>query len=51
MKLSQFKQHLDTVSALNFVQPNGNFVPNHFHITEAGLTTKHFIDAGKRNRT
>jgi len=46
LKLSQFKQHLDNVSQLNFVQPNGTFVPSHFHITEAGLTTKHFIDCG-----
>lgn len=51
MKLSQFKQYLDTVSQLNFVQPNGNFVPRHFHITEAGLTTKHFIDCGGTVRT
>jgi len=46
MKLSQFKKHLDSISQLNFIQPNGNFVPKHFHITEAGLTTKHFIDCG-----
>lgn len=51
MKLSQFKQYLDTVSQLNFVQPNGNFVPGHFHITEVGLTTKHFIDCGGTERT
>ncbi len=51
MKLSQFKQHLDTISTLNFVQPNGTFVPRHFHITEAGLTTKHFIDCGGALRT
>lgn len=46
MKLSQFKQYLDAVSQLNFVQPNGRSVPRHVHITEAGLTTKHFIDCG-----
>ena len=51
MKLSQFRQHLDTVSQLNFVQPNGTLVPKHFHITEAGLTTKHFIDCGGTVRT
>ena len=51
MKLSQFRNHLDTVSQLNFVQPNGTFVPRHFHITEAGLTTKHFIDCGGTVRT
>lgn len=46
MKLSQFKKHLDNISQVNFVQPNGTFVPRHFHITEAGLTTKHYIDCG-----
>lgn len=51
MKLSQFKQHLDNVSRLNFVQPNGNLVPRHFHITEVGLTTKQFIDCGGAVRT
>jgi hypothetical protein len=51
MKLSQFNQLLDKVNQLNFVQPNGNFVPRHFHITEAGLTTKHFIDCGGTVRT
>ncbi|MCH8546129.1 MAG: DUF6428 family protein [Cryomorphaceae bacterium] len=51
MKLSQFKALLDRVSQLTFVQPDGRFVPSHFHITEAGLTTKHFIDCGGTVRT
>ena len=51
MNVSQFKKHLDTVSILTFVQPNGTIVPQHFHITEAGLTTKHFIDCGGTVRT
>lgn len=51
MKLSEFKHHLDNVSHLNIVLPNGTFVPKHFHITEAGLTTKHFIDCGGTMRT
>ncbi len=46
MKLSTFKQHLNMLSAINFVQPNGRHVPNHFHITEAGLVTKNFVDCG-----
>jgi hypothetical protein len=50
MKLSQFEQHLENVSQLDFVKPNGHFVPRHFHITEAGLTTKHFIDCGGTER-
>ncbi len=46
MKISTFKQHLNTVNNINFVQPNGTLVPRHFHITEAGLFTKNFIDCG-----
>lgn len=46
MKLSEFKNHLSTISTLVFVQVNGVSVPKHFHITEVGLTTKHFIDCG-----
>ncbi|MGB3949041.1 MAG: DUF6428 family protein [Bacteroidia bacterium] len=46
MKLSEFKKQLNEVSELNFVLPNGNKVPTHFHITEVGQVTKHFIDCG-----
>lgn len=46
MKLSELKSKLSTVSTLTFVQPNGKFVPRHFHITEIGLVNKHFIDCG-----
>lgn len=51
MKISQLKQYLNTVSELNIIQPNGQFIPKHFHITEAGLTTKNFIDCGGTLRT
>ena len=51
MKLSELKQHLNQISKLNFIDPNGNFIPSHFHITEAGLTTKNFIDCGGTART
>jgi len=46
MKLSEFKQALNNMKTISFVQPNGEIVPAHFHITEIGLTTKHFIDCG-----
>jgi hypothetical protein len=46
MKLSEFKQRLTELNSLNFIQVNGMPVPVHFHITEVGLTTKHFIDCG-----
>jgi hypothetical protein len=46
MKLSQIKTILETVETVNFKLPNGNFVPEHFHVTEVGLITKSFIDCG-----
>ena len=46
MKLSEIKQHLSTADAVNFHLPSGQIIPEHFHITEVGLTTKHFIDCG-----
>lgn len=46
MKLSEFKNHLATVNEINFLLPNGAFVPKHFHVTEVGQITKHFIDCG-----
>jgi hypothetical protein len=51
MKLSAFKNQLEKISEINFIQPNGSFIPKHFHITEAGLLTKHFIDCGGTLRT
>ena len=50
MLLSELKDHLNKLDSLNFVQPNGYFIPRHFHITEAGLITKHFIDCGSTIR-
>lgn len=46
MKLSEFKTQLSGISELNFVLPNGTKVPKHFHVTEVGQITKHFIDCG-----
>ncbi len=46
MKVSAFKQHLNTLENLNFIQANGELVPAHFHVTEIGLVTKHFVDCG-----
>ena len=51
MKISEFKKHLNEIESIQFIQPNGKFVPNHFHITEAGLNTRHFIDCGGTIRT
>jgi hypothetical protein len=46
MKLSTFRQHLENLTSLQFSLPDGTPVPKHFHITEAGLSSKHFIDCG-----
>ena len=46
MKLSEIKNYLSTAESVNFQLPNGTFVPEHFHVTEVGLITKHFIDCG-----
>lgn len=53
MKLSEIKTILKTVGTVSFQLPNGNFVPEHFHVTEVGLITKNFIDCGGvvRNET
>jgi hypothetical protein len=50
MKLSEIKKHLATAEAVNFQLPNGTFVPEHFHVTEVGQITKHFIDCGGTER-
>ena len=46
MKLSQAKNILKSVEAVNFLLPDGTSVPEHFHVTEVGLITKNFIDCG-----
>lgn len=46
MKLSSFKEILKTKTNISFTLPNGEMVPAHFHVTEVGQVTKHFIDCG-----
>ena len=46
MKLSEIKQHLENVEAVNFQLEDGSYVPEHFHVTEVGIVDKHFIDCG-----
>lgn len=50
MKLSQIKTILKEVETIGFQLPNGELVPNHFHVTEIGKITKHFIDCGGTER-
>lgn len=46
MKLSEIKSSLKTLDTIAFQLPNGELVPNHFHVTEIGKITKNFIDCG-----
>ena len=46
MKLSQIKNELKSLSRIAFQLPNGELVPSHFHVTEVGKMSKHFIDCG-----
>lgn len=46
MKLSEIKTLLHAVETVDFELENGVFVPEHFHVTEVGVITKHFIDCG-----
>jgi hypothetical protein len=50
MKISELKQKLSEVNAINFKMPDGSYLPSHFHVTEVGLVTKHFIDCGGTER-
>ena len=50
MKLSEIKQILSTANSVNFFLPDGTAVPEHFHVTEVGMVTKHFIDCGGKIR-
>jgi hypothetical protein len=46
MKLSEIKNELKSLPTIAFQLPNGDLVPNHFHVTEVGKVSKHFIDCG-----
>ena len=46
MKLSEIKKELNALTTIAFQLPDGELVPNHFHVTEVGKVTKHFNDCG-----
>ncbi|WMN07549.1 DUF6428 family protein [Marivirga arenosa] len=46
MNLSKIKKELTGLSEISFQLPNGELVPEHFHVTEVGKITKNFIDCG-----
>lgn len=53
MKLSELKEILSQIDQVRFKLPDGNYVPEHFHVTEVGTIDKNFIDCGGtvRNET
>ena len=50
MKLSEIKTILNTADSVSFFLEDGKEVPEHFHFTEVGVVTKHFIDCGGKVR-
>jgi len=50
MTIEEIKAHLNQFETIAFQLPNGKLVPNHFHVTEVGKVTKHFIDCGGTER-
>ena len=51
MTLKEVKTALQGLETTAFELPNGNLVPRHFHVTEVGKVSKHFIDCGGTVRT
>ncbi len=51
MKLLEVKNILKSVDTVNFKLEDGTKVPAHFHVTELGMVSKHFIDCGGMVRT
>ncbi len=46
MKISEMKAALNGLAAVRFRLPDGTALPAHFHVTEVGRVSKHFIDCG-----
>lgn len=50
MTIEEIKDYLAGANEISFKLPNGSLVPAHFHVTEVGKVTKHFIDCGGTER-
>lgn len=52
MNVAQLMQILEfqSGSALQFILPSGERIPDHFHVTEVGRVEKDFIDCGGTRR-
>jgi len=46
MRISELKQALAGLAAISFRLPDGTALPSHFHVTEVGRVSKHFVDCG-----
>lgn len=46
MNLQELKDSLGQLEEVTFVLPNGTHVPPHFHVTEVGKSSKHYVDCG-----
>ena len=46
MKINDVKEILNGIESVKFLLPNGDAIPEHFHVTEIGIVTKSFIDCG-----
>lgn len=50
MNISQLKSFLSAQETILIELPDGTAVPAHFHVTEVGEVTKHFVDCGGKVR-
>ena len=50
MNVSDLKEILSNINEVSFQLPDGKQVPSHFHVTEVGKVSKHFIDCGGTER-
>ncbi len=46
MRISDLTRALAELTAVNFRLPDGTLLPSHFHVTEVGRVSRHFIDCG-----
>lgn len=50
MRISDLKQFLSDQETILIQLPDGTAVPSHFHVTEVGEVSKHFVDCGGKVR-
>ena len=50
MNISQLKSFLSAQETILIELPDGRAVPAHFHVTEVGEVSKHFVDCGGKVR-